>query len=64
MKTKVSVQLLVFVECTGNWGDDCSLAQVKKQAKEEAIKIATRLLAKDPLVKRIESGEVTISAII
>lgn len=61
MKTKVSVQLTVQIECTSNWGDDCTIEQVKRQAKVEATAIARRSLDKDPLVKRIEIGDVTLT---
>jgi len=61
MKNLISVELIILVECTDNWGDDCTIGQVKKQSKEEAIKLATRALQKDPLVKSIKTGEVKIS---
>ncbi len=64
MKTRVCVEIKVWVECTSNWGDDCSVGQIKKQAKEEALNLATRSLKFDPMVKSIEAGEVKMSVIL
>lgn len=64
MKTQVTVKLTLIVQCTSNWGDDCTVEQVKKQAKEEAVGLARRSIDKDPLVKIVEIGEVTLSAIL
>lgn len=44
MKATVSVQITVTVECRNNWGDNCTIEQVKKQAREEAMHLATRSL--------------------
>lgn len=62
MKPTVTVELTLVVKCTGNWADDCSIAQVKKQAKEQALDLARRSIDKDPLVDIIKVGEVTLSA--
>jgi len=61
MKNLIKVQLIVFVDCSSTWGDDCTIGQVKKQAIEEALHIAQRSLKKDPLVKKVEFGEVTLN---
>jgi len=44
MSIQVSARATVTVEflVASNWGDDCSMAQIEKQAREEAIQILGR----------------------
>ena len=62
MKQIITVQLIVMVECQAAWNDNCSIGQIKKQAKIEAIETACRSLNKDPMIKKIIPGEVTLNA--
>jgi len=47
MSATATVQARVEIKIDSNWGDDCTLAQVKKQATEEAIRKLKKLLSSD-----------------
>lgn len=60
----MTVKLTVTVEVSSTWGETCTVGQVKKQAREEALHFAMRALQNDPRIKAINAGEVTLSAVI
>jgi len=61
MKMIATVNITLSVQCHSTWGDDCTMSQVKKQAKEEAMSLATRALRSDPLVSNITPGKISIT---
>jgi len=42
---KIKVEVLVQVD--QSWGDDCTIGQMKKQAKEYAINLLTKQISAD-----------------
>jgi hypothetical protein len=61
MKNTITANILVKVECSSNWGDDCTIEQVKKQARINALNIINRNLEKDPLIKNVSVLELSLS---
>lgn len=63
MKITGSARVQVVIEVpTSTWGDDCPLAQVYKQARDEAINHVGRMIAKEHGVRIV--GEPIIIATI
>lgn len=64
MKTTatVRVRVVVGVEVGSAWGDDCTVAQVRKQGAEAGENIVRNALADDKRVKLfgVESLEMTV----
>jgi len=63
MKTTVTVDITVTIECSSTWMDDCRVSQIKKEAREEAAGVITRAFEKNPLVKNVRYGQVVVNAI-
>jgi hypothetical protein len=59
-QTTAIVTVTIEVNCRGNWGPDCSLAQIRSQATEEVRERITKLVSglavrivSKPIVKTI-----------
>jgi len=64
MKNRVTVNLSVVVECSGVWNDNCTVEQIKKQARIEAVDRICKRLNDDPMVKVVTCKEVSLTAIL
>jgi len=60
-KQEVKVNITVTMKCECTWGDDCTIAQVKRQAREEALRSLTKTLENNHRVERINYGEVLLN---
>lgn len=60
--TTVTVQVVLEISGLSSWGPDCSIAQVHRQATEEAIGRVMRLVGEDHLARII--GALKVSTII
>lgn len=57
VRTKVNVELEIT---TGsNWGDDCTIAQVKKQSLHDAIRILSKVIGSNNLIKIVNAPIIT-----
>lgn len=57
----VQVTVKVTIEFGPKWGEECTIGQMKKQAREEAVHYATRKIQEDVMVKSISAGDVVFS---
>lgn len=64
LKAKAYVILTVEVECKGPWGADCTIAQVYKQAEDEARKVLDSFESKNGLNTVKAIGEMKIRTVI
>ena len=60
--SKVKVQMTVEVEIYDNWGDECTMGQVKKQATEQCASNLKRVIT-NINGKIIEYGSVSIVSV-
>ena len=58
MSASAIVTLRVEVSIMQSWGDDCTVAQVKKQARDSALRIVGILIDKREDVKLVSQPEV------
>lgn len=62
MNVKAKLSVVVEIPITGNWADDCSVAQVAKQVTDEATDYLRRAIAdKKVELVRIEALNVTLT---
>ena len=57
-ETTIVIEVRVSVKVQGNWGDDCTIGQMKKQAKEEATSVLKRATHGHPLILGVSCGDV------
>ena len=57
MSAKAIVRLLVEINVPDTWGDDCTIGQVKKQAKHSAIRTVSSIMENDKSLRLINEPE-------
>jgi len=62
MNQTVTVAVKITYRCTGTWSPECTVGQVIKQGRVEALERLNAVLGKDPLVKNLEVGEVVVTS--
>lgn len=60
LKAKAKVTLTIEVSTSGIWGQDCSMTQILKQSKEEAINMISYITQRGVLIKSIDDVAITI----
>ena len=60
--TTVIVEIKVSIRVSDSWGDDCTIGQLKKQAKVSAVDIINRSMGRDPLVENIAVGTIIVKS--
>ncbi len=62
LRADVRVQIVLEVRGLGPWGDDCTIAQVRRQAREQAqARVATFIREDAPIgVSILKQGDVSV----
>lgn len=63
MSVTARVQILLDIDCHSSWGDECTLAQVQKQAIEDAIGHLNHLIQDGQLKAKIIGKPIVKSVI-